>query len=100
MTVLEMRAARSLRASVGSYTATVTGTDGVLFVAASSSASALEASIADYVRARCDDVLWPADAAEVRALFAAGDVDAAIAWYFAHVGARWDDERLELGRDA
>jgi len=50
-----------------------------------------------YVRGRCDDVLWPRVAANVRALVADDRPHAAIALYFAHVGERWDEERLGLG---
>jgi hypothetical protein len=41
--------------------------------------------------------LWPPVAANVRALVTDDRPYAAIALYFAHVGERWDEERLELG---
>jgi hypothetical protein len=91
MTTLQMPATQS------TFTATVHASDGVLFVATSDSPRALAAQVASYVRGRCDDVLWPADAAEVRSLIDNDELEAAIATYFANVGERWDAERLELG---
>ena len=79
------------------YTATVLAPDGVLFVATSDSPRALTTQVVDYIRERCDDVLWPADAAEVRSLIDNDKLEAAIATYFTCVGERWDTERLELG---
>ena len=86
-----------MSAKQGSLTATVHATDGVLFIASSDSPRALTARVVDYIRGRCDDVLWPADAAEVHSLIDDGKLEAAIATYFGHVGERWDKERLELG---
>ena len=80
-----------------SYTATVYAPDGVLFVAETDSPPALTARVVEYVRGRCDDVLWPSAATEVRALIEEGKLEAAIAAYFFQVGERWDAERLELG---
>ena len=79
-----------------SLTATVHAADGVLFVATSESRSALLRQVVGYVRDRCDDVLWPADAAEVRSLIDRGALEAAIHAYFDTVGRRWDPERLEM----
>jgi len=80
-----------------SFTATVRAADGVLFTARSDSARALTARVVDYIRGRCDDVLWPADAAEVRSLIDNDKLEAAIATYFDNGGKRWDLERLEFG---
>lgn len=80
----------------GPLTAVVHGVDGVRFVATAATGMQLAARVADYIRARCDDVLWPGAAREVRALIDDGKTFAAIALYFAHVGDRWDEERLEL----
>jgi hypothetical protein len=68
----------------------------VRFVAAAHSQRELEAQVVDYIRERCDYVLWPRVAANVRELIARDRKDAAIAAYFANVGQRWDPERLEL----
>ena len=76
-------------------TAVVHGADGVRLVANSSCADALVARIAKYVCERCDHVLWPDAARETRALLDDGNMYAAIALYFARVGDRWDEERLE-----
>lgn len=81
----------------GSYTATVRAADGVLFAVSTSTPRALAARVVEFIRARCDDVLWSSDAAEVQALIADGQLEAAIATYFLRVGERWDEERLELG---
>jgi hypothetical protein len=84
--------------SVGrsTYSARVCAADGVLFSATAECASDLLRRIVEYIRARCDYVLWPADAHAVRALIDANQPGSAIALYFASVGQRWDGERLEL----
>ena len=78
-------------------TAVIHAADGIRFVATATCPTHLATQVTDYIRARCDDVLWPPAAREVRALIDSGKPYAAIALYFAHVGDRWDDERLELG---
>jgi hypothetical protein len=90
MTTVQMQAKQS------TLTATVHASDGVLFVATSDSPRALIGQVVRYIRGRCDDVLWPADAAEVRSLIDNDKLEAAIATYFNNVGERWDAERLEL----
>jgi hypothetical protein len=79
------------------FTAVVHAADGVRFVMTAHSPSLLIARVVEYIDGRCDDVLWPPIAKEVHALIAADRLYAAIATYFAHVGERWDEERLELG---
>ena len=91
MTTVQMPAKQS------TLTATVHAPDGVLFVATADSPLALMGQVVRYIRGRCDDVLWPADAAEVRSLIDNDRLGAAIATYFSNVGKRWDAERLELG---
>jgi hypothetical protein len=78
------------------FTATVRAADGVRFVIVSPCAHEIARSLVEYVRARCDDVLWPEPARDVHALIAAHQSYAAIAAYFEHVGERWDEESLEL----
>lgn len=78
------------------YTAVVHAADGIRFVASAPTGAALASQLVRYIRERCDDTLWPAAAADVRALIEADQPFAAIAKYFANVGARWDAERLEL----
>jgi hypothetical protein len=78
------------------YTAVVHAADGVRFMAAASTSTALASKVVAYIRERCDDTLWPQVASDVRALIEADQPFAAIAKYFANVGARWDAERLEL----
>jgi hypothetical protein len=68
----------------------------VRFVACAPSPEGLVAQIAGYVAERYEFMLWPRIAAQVRALIDAANPTAAIALYFAHVGERWDEERLEL----
>jgi len=78
------------------FTAVVHAVDGVRFVASAASPEHLVAQIAGYVAERCEFVLWPRIAAEVRGLIETANHSAAIALYFDHVGERWDEERLEL----
>lgn len=78
------------------FTAVVHDADGVRFVAAAHAWRELEAQVVDYIGERCDYVLWPRAAANVRELIARDSKCAAIAAYFANVGQRWDPERLEL----
>ena len=78
-------------------TAIVHGAHGIQFVATASCSAHLVAQVVDYMRARCDDVLWPQAAAQVRSLIDDHRPYAAIALYFEQVGDRWDEEHLELG---
>ena len=87
-------------ASDAPYTAVIHAADGVRFAAAATNAWSLAWQVVDYIQGRCDDTLWPAIAAEVRGLIAAKQPYAAIGAYFLHVGARWDQEFLELGGPA
>ena len=87
----------SERVEESRFTAVVHAADGVRFVAAAASPSALAAQVVDYVRERCDDTLWPAAAIAVHKLIDNNRPYAAIALYFENVGQRWDEERLELG---
>jgi hypothetical protein len=77
------------------FVAAVRDAHGVRFAASTQSRLELEAHIVDYIRERCDYVLWPSAAARVRELIARDRKDAAIAAYFANVGQRWDSEWLE-----
>jgi hypothetical protein len=79
-----------------SFTATIRASDGVRFTATSATRELLMREIAAYVVSRCDYVLWAADACRVHAFIDTGEPDAAINLYFARVGERWDEERLEL----
>ena len=78
-----------------SHTAVVRSADGVRLRAAAPDPASLTAQLVAYIRGRYDHTLWPAAAAEVRALLEAGRSDEAVAAYFAHVGQRWDEEHLE-----
>jgi hypothetical protein len=78
-------------------TATVHARDGIRFEARADNPAKLSALIVDYIRERCDYVLWSSTAEEVRALIAADKLHAAIAVYFSHVGERWDEEWLRVG---
>lgn len=79
-----------------SLTAVIHAADGVRFIAIARHHDALAAQIAEYIRERCDDVLWADDARQVHALLEEGRVVAAIGLYFARVGERWDEERLDV----
>ena len=76
-------------------TARVHAADGVRFMTTTTT-EAVEADLADYIIGRCDDVLWPEAAREVRSLIADQRIHEAIGSYFANVGRRWDDEWLEV----
>lgn len=78
------------------YAATIYAPDGVLLAVVADCERARTDRVVDFIRERCDDVLWPGDAARVHALIADGRFDAAISAYFSRVGKRWDAERLEL----
>jgi hypothetical protein len=83
--------------------AVVCAADGVRFVAVGDHLADLIGQLADYVRARCDDALWPSAAQQVRTLMDDGLPCAAIHLYFSRVGDRWDREYLTLhpaGADA
>lgn len=76
--------------------AVVHAADGPRFAAAGEWAADVAPALIGYVRERCGDTLWPADAEQVHALIASREAYAAIAVYFDRVGSRWDDERLDL----
>jgi len=76
--------------------AVVQAADGVRFVVAGRWADEVVPALIGYIEQRCDDVLWPRAASDVRMLIEARQPHAAIAAYFEHVGARWDEEYLEL----
>lgn len=76
------------------YVAVVHATDGIRFAVSSDSAAVLTHRLAEYVRERAADVLWPDDAAHLQALLARGDLSGAVDCYFWHVGDRWDREWL------
>ena len=79
-----------------STTVIVHASDGVRFVATAAGTDILFARLAEYIRGRCDDVLWADAASQVRGLLDDGDLRAAITLYFARTGERWDRERLDL----
>jgi len=76
------------------HSAVVRAADGVRFVAVGRGPDEVARLLVDYIRGRCDHVLWPCDASRVRTLIDAGESYAAIDEYFEHVGSRWDEERL------
>ena len=78
------------------HTAVVRAADGVRFIATAADGDEVSSRLIDYVASRCDDVLWPAPAREVRRLIAEHRHSEAIATYFSNVGRRWDEEWLEL----
>lgn len=82
------------------HTAIVRAPDGVRLIATAVDDDGLRPKIIDYIASRCDDVLWPAPAQEVRRLIAEHRESDAIFTYFTNVGERWDKEWLELDSDA
>ena len=82
------------------YCAVIRAVDGVQFSTRAPTAAARTSDLIAYIRERFDYTLWPTAAAQVRALLGAGELDEAIATYFANVGSRWDEERLELSERA
>ena len=79
------------------YTAVVHAADGVRFIAAARRPDELAARVVSYIRERCDDMLWPADARRVHKLIDERSSYAVIWLYFSSIGSRWDAEHLELG---
>ena len=78
------------------HTAIVRAADGVRFIATAADDDGVSSQLIDYVAGRCDHVLWPAPAREVRRLIAERRHAEAIAMYFSNVGRRWDEEWLEI----
>lgn len=78
------------------FNAVVQAPDGVLFEAGADSEHELLRQLAEYVRQRCPNTLWPDDARRVWGLLERGKPQAAITLYFDCVGDRWDDEWLEI----
>ena len=88
--------------SAPTIVAVVQAEDGARLVVAARRPEQITTALVDYVLRRADHVLWPRAAVRVRSLIEARDLDGAIATYFACVGSRWDEERLEIhvvGRD-
>ena len=77
-------------------TAVVRAADGVRFAASAPDEEGLAPPLIEYITSRCDDVLWPAVAREVRHLIETHRHSDAIAAYFSNVGFRWDEEWLEV----
>ena len=76
------------------HVAVVYGPCDVRYVTAAESRAALATRLADYVRRHAVDQLWPGDARRLRSLLTARRFEAAVEYYFASVGGRWDEERL------
>ena len=87
--------ARALECSP-TIVAVVQSQDGARLVVAARRPEQITTALVDYVLRRADHVLWSRAAARVRSLIDARDPDSAIATYFACVGSRWDEERLEI----
>lgn len=79
-----------------SITGIVRAPDGVRFAVSGQSLDEVMSAVAEYVRERFRDVLWPRDARHVGELIARRDAYAAVAAYFALVGSRWDEELLDV----
>jgi hypothetical protein len=76
------------------HIAVVRAPDGVRLVAACRTERELLCNLSAYVTRRAARQLWPADAQRVRSLAAGGALEAAVDFYFARVGERWDSEEL------
>jgi len=68
--------------------------DAVRLVATAASRGELVRRLAGHVRRCGPDELWAGDWARARALLGGGELEAAVAHYFAKVGQRWDKEWL------
>jgi hypothetical protein len=77
------------------HTTVVRAADGIRFTATGSCEQEVARQLATYVAERCDDMLWPAPAREVRRLLDEQRDADAVATYFANVGQRWDEEWME-----
>ena len=78
------------------YCAVVRDVNGVQFSTKAPTPTARTSDLVAYIIERFDYTLWPAAAGQVRAQLRAGELDDAVANYFANVGSKWDEERLEL----
>ena len=78
------------------HTAVVRAADGVRFIATAADDDGVSSRLIEYIASRCDHVLWPSPAREVRRLIAEHRHSEAIATYFSNVGRRWDEEWLEV----
>jgi len=74
--------------------AVVCAPDGVRFVAHGHSDLEILRRLASHVARQAPRQLWPLEARRVRLLLRHGRLGAAVAYYFARVGRRWDDEWL------
>jgi hypothetical protein len=70
----------------------------VELIAVSSHQEAVLRRLAQYVYERAAQVLWASDAARVESLLESNEKQAAIDYYFATVGQRWDKEWLVTRR--
>jgi hypothetical protein len=66
----------------------------VLFLAVAPSEEALRDQVATHVAENADVALRPEDECRVRSSLSREDLEGAIHHYFAHVGKRWDPQRL------
>jgi hypothetical protein len=83
-------------ADIAVRTAVVRAADGIRFSATGCGDEELRPQVVEYIASRCDDVLWPLAAREVRTCIAEHRYADAIATYFGNVGSRWDEEWLEV----
>lgn len=74
----------------------VHGPEGVYFVTAAPSREAMFATLGHRLVEEVHMQLWDEDAARFRALLDAGELEAAVGFYFSQVGQRWDPARLSL----
>ena len=76
------------------HVAVVSAPDGLRLIACCRTERELVRLLAKYVALHAARQLWPADARRVRSLLRNGELEGAVAHYFARVGGRWDNEQL------
>ena len=80
------------------YAAVVHTIENVLLLTAGTSLEEVTGHVAGYVQENAEDMLWPEDGRQVRALLDEGRRSEAIELYFTRVGERWDREYLKIER--
>lgn len=74
----------------------VHGDGGIHFLAVSDTRAGMMLKVAEYVGSQASHQLYAGDAAVVADLLERREPDAAVRFYFEHVGARWDRETLTM----
>lgn len=84
------------RGNAAMHVGVVHGSGGIHFLAVADSRTDMMLKLSDYVRSQAVHQLYARDAAVVADLLERAEADAAVRFYFDHVGERWDRETLTL----